>query len=74
MFSRKREFVPSSQNSVSGKKYQKVPRLGHKINAGLTYSILAISFKIVSLGTYTAIPLFFACFRSTVDVIFLDAV
>jgi hypothetical protein len=37
--------------------YQKVPGLGQKKNAGLTYSILAaISFKIVSLGTYTAIP------------------
>jgi hypothetical protein len=32
-----------------------------KKNAGLTYSILAaISFKTVSLGTYTAIPSFFS--------------
>jgi hypothetical protein len=38
--------------------YWKVPGLGQKINAGLTYSILAaISFKIVFLGTYTVIPL-----------------
>jgi hypothetical protein len=37
-----------------------VPRPGQKINAGLIYSILAaISLKIVSLGTYTAIPSFF---------------
>jgi hypothetical protein len=37
--------------------YWKVPGLGQKREAGLTYSILAaISFKIVSLGMYTAIP------------------
>jgi hypothetical protein len=42
---------------------QKVPGLGQKRNAGLTYSILAaISFKIVSLGMYTAVPLFFPPF------------
>jgi hypothetical protein len=36
---------------------QKVPGIGKKINAGLTYSILAvISFKIFSLGIYIAIP------------------
>jgi hypothetical protein len=41
--------------------YWKVPGLGQKRNADLTYSILAaISFKIVSLGTYIAIPLFFS--------------
>jgi hypothetical protein len=35
----------------------KTPGLGQKRNAGLTYSILAaISFKIISLGTYTVIP------------------
>jgi hypothetical protein len=40
--------------------YWKVPRLGQKRNAGLTYSILAaISFKIVSLETYTAYPIVF---------------
>jgi hypothetical protein len=40
--------------------YREVPRLGAKRNVGLTYSILAaISFKIVSLGTYTAIHGFF---------------
>jgi hypothetical protein len=34
--------------------YRKVPEIGQKISAGLTYSIsAAISFKIVSLGTYT---------------------
>jgi hypothetical protein len=39
--------------------YRKVPGLGQKRNAGLTYSILAaISFKIVSLGTYIAFPSF----------------
>jgi hypothetical protein len=47
-----------------------VPGLGQKRNAGLTYSILAV----VSFGTYTAIPSFFPCFRSTVEVIFLNAV
>jgi hypothetical protein len=37
--------------------YRKVPGLGQKRNSGLTYSILsAMSFKIVSLGTYTVIP------------------
>jgi hypothetical protein len=36
--------------------YLKVPGLGKKRYSGLTYSILAaISFKIVSLGTYTEI-------------------
>jgi hypothetical protein len=55
--------------------YRKVPRLSQKRNDGLTYSILvANSFKIVSLGTYKAIPLFFPCFKSTMDVIFLNAV
>jgi hypothetical protein len=39
---------------------RKVPRLGQRRNAGLTYSILAaISYKIVSMETHTAIPLFF---------------
>jgi hypothetical protein len=53
----------------------KVPTLGQKRNAGLTYSILAaISFKVVSLGTYTVIPSFFPCFKSAVEVIFLNAV
>jgi hypothetical protein len=55
--------------------YRKVPGLGEKRNAGLMYSILAaISFKIVSLGTHTAIPSFFPRFKSTVDVILLNAV
>jgi hypothetical protein len=46
------------------------PELCQKINAGLTYSIMAaISFKIVSLGTYTTIPSFFLHFKSTVEVI-----
>jgi hypothetical protein len=57
--------------------YRKVPGLGKK-NAGLAYSILAaISFKIVSMGTYTAIPyifFFFPRLKSTVEVIFLNAV
>jgi hypothetical protein len=55
--------------------YRKVPRLGQKRNVGLTYSILAtMSFKIVSLGKYTAIPLFSPCFKSIGEVIFLNAV
>jgi hypothetical protein len=55
--------------------YRKVSGLGQKRNSGLTYSILAdISFKIISLGTYTAIPLFFSHLKSTVEVIFLNAV
>jgi hypothetical protein len=55
--------------------YQKVPGLVQKINAGLTYSILAvIPYKIVSSGMYTAIPSFFPGFKSTVEVIFLNAV
>jgi hypothetical protein len=50
--------------------YQKVPGLGQKRNAGLTYSILAaISFKIVSLGTYKLIPSFLPCFKSTGNAI-----
>jgi hypothetical protein len=54
---------------------RKAPRLGQKRNAGLTYSILAaISFKTDSLGTYTAILSLFSCFKSTVEVIFLNAV
>jgi hypothetical protein len=36
--------------------------------------LAAISFKIVSLGTYTAIPSFFPRFNSTAEVIFLSAV
>jgi hypothetical protein len=55
--------------------YRKVAELGQKRNAGLTYSILAaISFKMVSLGTYTAIPLFFPYFKSTAEVVFCNAV
>jgi hypothetical protein len=55
--------------------YRKVPRLGQKRNAGLTYSILAAtSFRIVSLGMYTAIASLFTRFRSTVEVISLNAV
>jgi hypothetical protein len=63
-------FVPSPIFMLPLLYYQKVHRLGH-----FTYSILAaISFKIVSLGTYTVIPLFFPCFKSTPEVIFLNAV
>jgi hypothetical protein len=55
--------------------YQKVPGLGQKRNVGLTYSILAdIYFKIVPLGMCTGIPSFFPCFKSTMEVIFLNAV
>jgi hypothetical protein len=43
-------------------------------NAGFTYSILAaISFKIDSLGKYTMTPSVFKHFKSTVEVIFLNA-
>jgi hypothetical protein len=45
--------------------YRKVPRLGQKRNAGLTYSVLAA----ISFGTYTAIPSFFPRFKSTMEVI-----
>jgi hypothetical protein len=51
--------------------YQKVPGQGKKRNAGLTYWILAAIFKIVSFGMYTS---FFPHFKSTVEVISLDAV
>jgi hypothetical protein len=55
--------------------YRKFPRPGQKRNASLTYSILAaISFKIVFLRTYTVIPSFFPHFKSTMEVIFLNAV
>jgi hypothetical protein len=55
--------------------YWKVPGLGQKRNAGLTYLILAaISFKTVSLGAYTVIPSFFPCYKNTVEVIFLNVV
>jgi hypothetical protein len=55
--------------------FQKVPGQGQKRNAGLTYSVLAaISFRIVSLGTYTVILSFFPHFKSTVEVMFLNAV
>jgi hypothetical protein len=55
--------------------YRKFPGLGQKRNAGLTYSIwAAISFKIVSLGTYTAISSFFTCFKRTVEIVFLHTV
>jgi hypothetical protein len=53
----------------------KVPGLGQKRNAGFTNSVLAaINFKIASLGRYTAIPSSFPRFKSTVEVIFLNAV
>jgi hypothetical protein len=53
--------------------YRKVPRVSKKINDGLTYSSLASNFfKIVSLGTYTAIPSFIPRFKSTVEVILLN--
>jgi hypothetical protein len=55
--------------------YRKVPGLGQKRNGGLTYVVLAaISFKIVSLGTYAVIPSFFPCFKSAMEVMFLNAV
>jgi hypothetical protein len=67
----KRIHTSTSQQNT----YRKFAGLGQKRNADLTYSILAaISFKIVSLGTYTAIPSFLPCFKSTVEVIFLNAV
>jgi hypothetical protein len=52
--------------------YQKVSGLGKKINAGLTYSILAaISFEIVSLGMYTAFPSFFHASKAPWKSLFL---
>jgi hypothetical protein len=55
--------------------YQKDPRLAQKRNAELSDSILAaVSFKILSLGTYTATQLLFPCFKSTMEVIFINAV
>jgi hypothetical protein len=55
--------------------YWKVHGLDKKKNADLTYGIMAVtSFKIVSLRIYTAIPSFFTCYKSTVEVIFLNAV
>jgi hypothetical protein len=55
--------------------YRKFPGLDQKRNAGLTYSILAVvSFKIISFGTYTAIPSFLPLFENTVEVIFFNAV
>jgi hypothetical protein len=57
------------------KQMNRVPGLGQKRNAGLTYSNLAvISFKTVSLGMYTLIPSFFSHFKSTVKVISITAV
>jgi hypothetical protein len=50
--------------------YRKVPELGQKRNSGLTYSILAT----ISFGTYTAILSFFPSFKSTVEVILINAV
>jgi hypothetical protein len=64
-----------SLSCITHEVYRKVPGLGQKRNAGLTYSILAtISLKIVSFGMYTAIPSFFPHFKSTVEVIFLNGV
>jgi hypothetical protein len=53
--------------------YRKVPGLGQKWWLTLL-NFCAISLKIVSLGTYTAIQWFSPRFRSTVEVIFLNAV
>jgi hypothetical protein len=55
--------------------HREVPGIRKRRNADLTYSMLAaISFKIVSLGTYIAIPSFLPRFESTVEIIFLNAV
>jgi hypothetical protein len=35
--------------------------------------LAVISFRVVSLGTYTVVPLFFPRFKSTLEVIFLNA-
>jgi hypothetical protein len=61
--------------TVAAHCYWKIPGLGQKRNAGLTYSILAaISSKIVSMATYIVVPSFFPCFKSNVEVVFLNAV
>jgi hypothetical protein len=53
-------FMSCSFRTGDTRCYRNVPGLGQKRNAGLTYSILVvIFFKIISLGTYTAILLFF---------------
>jgi hypothetical protein len=53
----------------------KLPDYVQKVNDGLTKSILAaISFRIVFLETYTAIPSFFPRFKGTMEVSFLNAV
>jgi hypothetical protein len=55
--------------------YWKVPGLGQRRNAGLTYSILAaVSFIIVSFGIYTVISSFFSMLQNTIEVILLNSV
>jgi hypothetical protein len=75
LLKRQLKMMEKRRHSVSFMRcYLKVPGLGKKGNAGLTYSILAaISFKIVSLGMYTVFPSFFPCFKSKMKVIFLNA-
>jgi hypothetical protein len=62
------------ENGSTDPSYQKVPAISKNRNAGVNYSILtAISFKIVSLGTYTAIPSFSPDFKSALEITFLNA-
>lgn len=62
------------QTSVITRVCWKVLKLGQKRNLDIMYWVVAaISFRIISLGTYVATP-FFPSFRSTVEVIFLHAV
>lgn len=67
--------VPLSTALLCTRYYQKDPGLGKKLNAGLIYSVLvAVFFKIGSLGTYTVMPSFLLCFIRTVEAIFLNVV
>jgi hypothetical protein len=49
-------------------------RTRSKKKCWLNLILATIAFKIVSLGTNRVIPSFFQCFKSTVEVIFLNAV
>jgi hypothetical protein len=59
---------------ISYKEQQKVPGLSKKESCSLNLILAAISFKIVSLRIYTVSPSFYACLKSTMEVILLNAV
>jgi hypothetical protein len=61
------------ENGGTDPSYQKVPGVVKNRNSAVTYFILAaISFKIVSLRTYTAIPSFSPYIKSALEIIFLN--